>query len=435
MAYLANWLEDLLDDSFFKRKKNDFYFHGNEEPNIRLLHFDVLPTRLAEIKNTLQFDSYHKNCLSKSIDKICLSKNINRTDYEDIFDLSFLYDEYVRVIYGQQYETSEQYQTGERKGRPFRLNHNSLKRELIYSVIQDYLFYLKNNETESVFTRRHKLLRMLKRGNYRKMFTHIFVDEFQDCTQADYQIFYGLLENPNNLVVAGDFAQAVHLGKTASIPREDNIFAGSTRMRNIETKKLEGSYRLPFRISECIKPLSKKIKLINENSESDIITPYKGAPPGARPIVVYANDTEEMKNKLFWIVWYYKTYQAVDIEDPFNKRINILEQDRDLSIALNSHKRGIAETETILKLKGLEKECVVWSTRIKITDLDEVFNYIYTILTRTSSLLIIALFPNSPNYVGEALTLMNKEKMILWDQETNIYCNELIKNKEIITVE
>lgn len=117
--------------------------------------------------------------------------------------------------------------------------HNSDKRELIWKVIEHYLNQLERDNIESVFTRRHKFLRALKWGENRDLFTQIFVDEFQNCTQADYQIFYGLLKDNNQLVVAGDFAQAVHLGKSASIPRVDEMFQGAHRMENLDTKKLE----------------------------------------------------------------------------------------------------------------------------------------------------------------------------------------------------
>lgn len=433
MSYLAKWLENLLDKNCFSRKGNYFYFHGNENANISLMHFDILPTRIGNFTNNLEFEGGHKYYLTQSVHTVCQNIGVDIEKYKDILEASFLYEEYIRVIYGQQFENLEAYQTGTRQGRPFLLRHNSFKRELIWKVIMHYLEFLENrqpNRIESIFTRRHKLLKALKRGSFKNTFTHIFVDEFQDCTQADYQIFFGLLQNNNNLVIAGDFAQAVHLGNSASVPREDEIFQGKNRMGNWDTKKLEGSYRLPFRISECIRPLSERIRLDNENT--DIITPYKGSPPGARPIVVFAHNTEVMVKKTLWIVWYYKLYKAVDIVAPFENKINILEKDEELSRGLNSKKRGISVTDTILKLKGLEKECILWSTRAKIKGTDEVFNYIYTILTRTSSLLIIALFPDSPNYVHEAINLMDRNKMIVWDEVTqNALYHEVRENVQL----
>ena len=50
-----------------------------------------------------------------------------------------------------------------------------------------------------------------------KKYDYVFVDEFQDCTQADFEIFRLLLKDPNHLCVAGDVAQAIQIGKSARI--------------------------------------------------------------------------------------------------------------------------------------------------------------------------------------------------------------------------
>jgi DNA helicase II / ATP-dependent DNA helicase PcrA len=420
IRYLADWLCDILDKDKFRFTTSDdeyfFYFNGSREYSIRLMHFDILPTRISRHTNMLRYDEDHKIYLQESARLVCLEMNIDAESFADILNPSFLLDEYVRVIYGQQYDSLAKYQEGKRSGRPYKLDHNSDKRALIWKVIHHYLAFMQEEKIESIHTRRHKLLQNLRGGTHRGIFTHIFVDEFQDCTQADYQIFYGLLADNNQLVIAGDYAQAVHIGKTASAPREDEIFQGAQKMNNREIKRLDGSYRLPFRISECIKPLSVFIK--GSEKDTDIITPYKGAPPGARPIVVYAKSTEEMKDKLLWIFWHYQIFDIYSLEDASHKKITVLELDKDLSWALNTRVPGIATTDTILKLKGMEKDCIVWSTRKKIEDVDDVYFYIYTILTRTCSILIIALYDDTPTYTYEALSKLNPERLLLWDQES-----------------
>ena len=429
-ACLAEWLENMLNKEKVRREGNSFFFHDSLEPNIKIMHFDILTTRIGGFRNSLKFEPDYKHYLNGIITKVCEEENCKQADFEDILNPSFLYDEYVRVIYGQQHETLEQYREGKRIGRPYRLSTQiGDKRDLIWRVTRRCLEYMENRNFELIHTRRHKMLRAIRDGEIGSMFTHIFVDEFQDCTQADYQIFYGLLENNNNLVIAGDFAQAVHLGKTASIPREDTYTQGQEKMRNWLTRKLEGSYRLPFRISQCIRPLSEELKVGKE--ESDIITPYKGSPPGARPIVVYAKDAKEMCRKIAWVLWYFSKYDIVDYENPRAKGITILERDNELCRHLNNYKPNIAITDTVLKLKGLEKECIVWSTRSRIKA-DEAINYVYTILTRTSSILIIALYPDVKEQIKEALCLLNQEYLMMWDAETEVHFKTNYKQSTVV---
>ena len=201
-------------------------------------------------------------------------------------------------------------------------------------------------------------------------------------------------------------------------------------MRKRDKIKLDGSYRLPFRISECIKPLSAFIKLNNEN-DMDLITPYKGAPPGARPIVIYAESTEMMKQKILWCLFHYQIFDIYDLNLPQKKHITILEADFELSQALNGRVPGIAQASTILKIKGMENDCIVWSTRKKIEDPEDVYYYIYTILTRTCSVLLIALFDDTPEYAYEVLGKMDQDRLLIWDQETLTQFKENLQKEKL----
>ena len=428
---LSDWLVELLDENKYLRKGNSFYFNLDAigEPNIRIMHFDIIPTQIGGIFGRLQFEPDYKHYIQKSIDFVCEQEDVSPGDYKDIFNPIFLYNEYIRVIYGRQYETLDAYQIGERPRRSLGLRHNSKKRELIWKVTRHCLDFFREHSFETIHTRRHKMLRALKNGQFRNLFTHIFVDEFQDCTEADYKIFYGLIKDNNNLVIAGDYAQAVHLGNTASVPRASEFTDGKPKMGNRVTHKLEGSYRLPFRISQCIRPLSEKLKVGNQ--ETDIITPYKGSPPGARPIVIYATDTQSMFTKICWVIWYFNKYQIVDFENLNNKHVTILERDKELYKAFENYKANLAVTDSVLKLKGLEKECIIWSTRAKIKE-EDVFNFIYTILTRTSSVLIIALFPDLQPKIKEALCLLNQEYLMLWDEATASHFRANYPQSEVV---
>jgi hypothetical protein len=428
--FLQGWILELLDKKNIKYTKYENYgvhIEGSNFLNIIIYHFDVLPTRLWRLYSpddypfngdNLQFDDYHTNISQIAIQEIKKEEKITTSEYDNVLNSEYVLDEYHRIIYGNDYSSEEIYLNSIRKGRPT-LQYGGIRRKLLFKTIIKYLEILEINNSSSIITRRNKFLKKLKNGHINNKFEYLFVDEFQDCTQSDYTIFYRLIKNPNNLVIAGDYAQAVHIGKNADIPRDND--ETTERMRNRNYIKLEGSYRLPYRISEAIKPISESIKS-NGQEETDIITPYKGSPPGARPIFVYANNENLMAQKIKDIVTEYSCFDVVDFN---SKRITILEKDKSLTNILNNLTPEIAETDTILRLKGMEKTCVVWSTKIRIEDEDEIPNFIYTILTRTSGLLIIAIFDNILDEYTKIIKQFREDRIIKWDKESELWLNQL----------
>ena len=198
-------------------------------------------------------------------------------------------------------------------------------------------------------------------------------------------------------------------------------------MGNFDYKRLNGSYRLPLRICECIKEISldifKKQKR-NRSYEPDVsstLLPYKGAPPGARPIIVYGNTLNNIANKIADIKGKYEVFSL--------DKISILEKDEELKYSLT--KKNInCESDSVLRIKGLEKSCILWSTRIEIDFINEAEEFIYTILTRTNSILIIALSENTKSYYKSIIQSFDKEKVICWDEESKIHYTELCKQEK-----
>tara|TARA_R110002073_G_scaffold293194_1_gene458710 strand:- start:7649 stop:10108 length:2460 start_codon:yes stop_codon:yes gene_type:complete len=432
--YLLNWTKDLLDSKGIKYTENDKYGLKTQDSdyiNIFIMHFDVLPTRLWEIlfgisnpfDDKLLFESKLLIRAQEAITNIKVSEKITTDEYDNVLTSEYILEEYNRVIYGQNYTKVDTFLTSTRSGRPTLL-YSSIRRKLLFKTVQEFLKIVEKNNESSIITRRHKLLKELDKRNFKGYFSHVFVDEFQDCTQSDYDIFYRLLKNPNNLIIAGDFAQAVHLGKVAAIPRVDDI--NRERMRNRITHRLDGSYRLPYRISEAIKPLSEAINKVQEGA--DIITPYKGAPPGARPILVYAESSKDLALKLINISQAFNSFDVVDLSPPFNNLITILEKDNLITNELNIISEGIGQTDTILRLKGLEKKLIVWSTKIDITHTDEIKNFVYTIFTRTSGLLVIAMFKDIKEEYREIITSLRNDRIMLWDESSVSYYNDLIND-------
>jgi hypothetical protein len=428
-AYLIKWLTDILQSKKIKYiiSKNGIRIEDSKFANIAIMHFDVLPTRIWKAKSpidypfdkdSLQFEYYHKNVADKAIEEIKNENKITRSEYDNVLNSEYVLDEYHRIIYGYNYTTEEIYCNSRRYGRPT-LQYNSTRRKLLYKTVIRYLEILQVKNHSSIFTRRHKFLKKLESGSMNNIFEHIFVDEFQDCTQADYNIFYRLIKNPNHLIIAGDYAQAVHIGKVADIPRDND--ETTERMKKRVKHKLKGSYRLPYRISEAIEPVS--LQIADGRDQVDVISPYKGSPPGARPILVFAESSEDMSSKVLEIIDSYNLFDIIDLQDSPIRNVTILEKDYDLRNKLESKRSNISFTDTILRLKGMEKTCILWSTRVNIPDADEIFEFVYTIMTRTSGILIIAIFDDILEEYKNVLRLLRKDRLIIWDENTKNHLN------------
>lgn len=429
---LAEWLKDILDGkkfairydvnfSGYNDKSSHITFLGSSQTNIRLLHFDMLPKLLGGVRyKGLVNNDQHYNLLRQAIEKIKKEEGIDTDQYDNILNEDFLFEEYHRVIYGLQVgirRGEDKYLTVKRTGRGNNpsLPKNSIRRSLAWKCLTEYAYRMHNEGIQSFTLRRQYLYAKLKTGELKLEYNYIFVDEFQDCTNADFEIFYSMISNPNNFTIAGDLAQSIHLGTAAKIPRD-------ARMERRLFHRLDGSYRLPVRISECIKKLSNAIVQRFGNDEGVTgITPYKGAPPGARPIVVYGATLSDLAIKIRSVFNEYKIY---DLE-----KITILE--KDLQLQREIYKNGIpVETDSILSLKGLEKECVLWSTRIPLEFENEVFEFTYTIITRTSCILIVALTDDTQNIYKKILGLLDRERLIMWDRDTALkyesFCEQYV---------
>ena len=419
---LAEWLKDILDPSKYKirydtgfngysEKSSHFIFNHSEHitTNIRLLHFDMLPKLLGGVRyRGLVNHNQHFALLHEIITNVKSDEKIITDQYDNILNADFIFEEYHRVIYGLQVGITngeETYLNIKRVGRGNNpsLQKNSYRRKLAFKCLVQYANRMHREGIESFTLRRQYLYAKLKSSDLKVKYDYILVDEFQDCTGADFEIFYSLVKDPNNFTIAGDLAQSIHLGVAARIPRDVN-------MNKRTFHRLDGSYRLPVRISECIKKLSETISLRFGNDEgATSITPYKGSPPGARPIVVFGKSYVELASKIKEV---FNKYNIYDLN-----KITILEKDVELQREIS--RNGIpTETDSILSLKGLEKECVLWSTRIPLEFEKEVFEFSYTIVTRTSCILIIGLTDETQNSYKKILGLLDRERLIMWDSET-----------------
>jgi DNA helicase-2/ATP-dependent DNA helicase PcrA len=423
---LRAWIIDIL-DAKKKKYKNIYYKKINDVDdgtgeiiigeqfiiNIKFIHFEMLGKYIGNITYGQYNENNHIQFLKTEIPKTKALLNIGVDDMNDVLNPEFLLEEYHRVIYGLSCRLSSgenEYQIVERKGRGNkpRLERNSARRKAIWTTLLRYgtWMYRTPGAGFSFIARRQLFLNFLQAGKFKSPFDYVFVDEFQDCTVADYKIMSLMLKDVDNLVLAGDLAQSVHIGQSGTIPKD-----GDMSRRVIH--RLRGSYRLPYRVSEAISPLSSNITSNSGDKDVTIeITPYKGAPPGARPIIVYADDDVSLANKLVTIK---DTYSVFDL-----KKITILEKDSNLCKELNTLKQSV-ETTTILRLKGLEKELIVWSLQADILFENEAKEFAYTIMTRTNCLLIIAITKSFKPINFDIVKLLRSDRLILWDFQTTVF--------------
>ena len=420
---LGNWVSDLLVVGKFTKMafsdgSSNFKFSNSTQTNIQLLHFEMLPKNIGSIKYFWYEENQHKQIIQEIITTLKSERRDLNATFDSVLNSDFILEEYHRVIYGLECYKESDYLEIIREGRGNNptLKRNSERRKVVLECIKRYNKKLNDQKLQSYITRRRLFLRGIESGVIKTKYDFVIVDEFQDCTNADFKIFIKLLKDSNNLILAGDLAQSIHIGNSSRVYRDISM---NTRIFH----RLKGSYRLPVRISECIEEIPKSIAKKRKNEEGvNEITPYKGSPPGARPIIVYADTLDEIVVKIKTI---YECYQVYDL-----KKITILEKDHTLTQQLNKQSIS-AETDTILRLKGLEKECVLWSTRADIEFEKEVYEFVYTILTRTSCVLIIALFKETKPIYKRVINLLRKDRIILWDKQTKQKFNDFCDLTEI----
>lgn len=109
---------------------------------------------------------------------------------------------------------------------------------------------------------------------YRKRFTHISVDEYQDTNQAQYRAVKLLSEPANNICVVGDDAQSIYRWRGADIR---NILDFERDYPNAQIIRLEQNYRSTGTIlkaaNDIIKNNERQVakKLWTENDKGDDI--------------------------------------------------------------------------------------------------------------------------------------------------------------------
>lgn len=133
-------------------------------------------------------------------------------------------------------------------------------------------------------------------ARYRRQFTHVFVDEFQDTNFAQFSLIKLLvparpLNQPTNLTVVGDDDQAIYKWRGASV---SNILEFKKTYPACRTSVLNTSYRLTDTLAQ------RSHKLIQNNNPdrlearlNNISKDLKTLKTGPAPVFLYARSAEE----------------------------------------------------------------------------------------------------------------------------------------------
>lgn len=126
-----------------------------------------------------------------------------------------------------------------------------------------------------------------------------------------------------------------------------------------------------------------------------------------------------MAGKLAAIMETYAPYRNRLQGEGADERAVIMESDKELAREVSKLRPSSVLSDTILRLKGLEKSMVIWSTRVIHQSEDDSLEFVYTILTRSSGLAVIAFFEDeTPESYMNVMNTLDWELLLPWDEKS-----------------
>ena len=432
-AQLAEWFEESMAQSTRQVERVDRLNDGGytrykagDTWSVLFMNWDRVPTRIFDLPPNI---SDGAATIRKSI-KTLPAKLKSQWEQRPQLTPEFIDDEHRRVIYGLGAHTLGKYLNTSRKGRKTALFKPD--RELIWKILEN------RPALSFTDTRLQALLSILEEDSFSirelapKTFTSVFVDEVQDFLPADLKLLESLLEDKRKLCVFGDSLQAMHIGMA---------FDNSTMLggRRWKTWELSGSYRLPIRICEALLPLADAIAVHRESVKSqqisdevddedeqvDLVRPHavKSAVLGVRPIVL-AGSNADIRRQLAEVVRHYallfdpahgsKGIITVAEYDEFLKEIF----DR-LKDSKKLPKDVVVEAASMSKIKGLERPLVAWSTQTNIPRRETEAEWVYTVLTRTTGVVVIAISQNTDARLRSIVGRLREDRLMFWSEKAH----------------
>lgn len=389
---------------------------------VRFIGFDKIPYRLwglkakSEIKEDLSAFAMALDCFNRKASRLL-------HEYPAI-TAEFLAAEFRRVIYGLDVDGEANYLKVSRQGRGRQLREG--ERSVTWQ-----LFDIRRRECGWIhLDTRREILDRIRNGHRPdgRLFDRVFVDEGQDFLPPDIRILDTMSKPRAPIVLAGDETQALHTG--SSYHRQRLVPGGRW-----EEHRLEGSYRLPIRVCEAILPVAAIVKTERlarrradeDDLSSDVVVPeaVRGAALGVRPIVI-AGTLEKASASIAEIA---KKYRPLLGASP-SWSVTAADGDADLEALARSAAdalggQAVAEKATMLRIKGLERPFVVWSTSRSLAGDETTAEWIYTILSRTTGLLVIWLTPDPAEAVRKVVAALRRDRLLFWTREAESAFDQL----------
>jgi len=166
------------------------------------------------------------------------------------------------------------------------------ERELVYTLFEKYLAFLKDNGFYDPNILAHGYLK-----NVRQVYDFVVVDEVQDITNIQLQVILKSLKHPDNFILCGDSNQIVH----------PNFFSWSGlksmlyESEDMETKKIVRLLQSNFRNSRSITDISNRLIKIKQkrfgsiDRESTYLMNSLSEDIGE---IVFLKDTDRVKSEI-----------------------------------------------------------------------------------------------------------------------------------------
>jgi hypothetical protein len=166
------------------------------------------------------------------------------------------------------------------------------ERELVYTLFEKYLTFLKDNGYYDPNILAHDYLRHL-----RPVYDFIVVDEVQDITNIQLQLILGSLKKAGDFILCGDSNQIVH----PNFFSWSNIKSMFYTDQTIEVQKMTRILQSNFRNSTAVIDIANKLLRIRQkrfgsiDRESSYLMNSQSEQPGG---IVFVKDTDKAKKEL-----------------------------------------------------------------------------------------------------------------------------------------
>lgn len=389
------------------------------QARIRLLNWDKVPTRLFGSDSTGLSDRDAINTRIHQLEAAGWAPLDEHPEY--LRNVEWLEAELRRVIYAQRRWTKQQYVSADRVGRVRPLQPQI--RELVWQV-------LRSESMQSSYTYKwvevaRSVADELETGQPlpdpegRRTFTHVFIDEVQDFTETDVRLAASMVPDAQRLYCVGDGGQAMLLASTFDVP-------GILRGRRRDVTRLSHSYRMGQRLAEAVQPLAQHILDGSPRSQSNWVGVPGGTRSGVlgcRPIIVESGPSVAVT-----LTAVLRTYGSL-LSGP-EVTVTMAEAPEGCALtmaATTALPSATVRRETMARIKGLERTCVIWQTSRRWALDESAAEFVHTVLTRATSLAVIVLDPaETPDDVRAALRCLRSDRLLFWDQSSETAWMQMI---------